>query len=226
MSLAEVVEFGAPVPRWLADLLNRIRRVDDAEAARDLPREQEWITRDGYHRERRGAATSAGRRSSTSASSPASRASPRCRTRSRLDTAQALRPKLDAAERPPHHAAPAPARPAVGAQLLAARAEAPRQRRGEFPCARKALTEAIAERSDTAARWTASPKSLNGIQIELDRRNRELKTASTCAWRTSKREHARAAALQAERILALRRCRRGMPAHWLDAGELALLADK
>lgn len=74
MSLAEVVEFGAPVPRWLADLLNRIRRVDDAEAARELPREQEWITRD-YHRAA-APATSAGPRSSTSASLPASRASP------------------------------------------------------------------------------------------------------------------------------------------------------
>src|SRR5574338_184101 len=54
-SLAEVVRFSAPVPRWLADLLNRIRRVENVEAARDLPREVEWITRDGYHRERRGA---------------------------------------------------------------------------------------------------------------------------------------------------------------------------
>ena len=28
---------------------------EDADAARSLPRETEWITRDGYHRERRGA---------------------------------------------------------------------------------------------------------------------------------------------------------------------------
>src|SRR5690606_38414 len=54
-SLAEVVNFSAPVPRWLTDLLNRIRRVDNVDAARDLPRDVEWITRDGYHRERRGA---------------------------------------------------------------------------------------------------------------------------------------------------------------------------
>ncbi|MFX7491467.1 hypothetical protein ABTJ25_19595, partial [Acinetobacter baumannii] len=36
-SLAEVVRFAAPVPRWLCDLLNRMQRVDDAEAARTLP---------------------------------------------------------------------------------------------------------------------------------------------------------------------------------------------
>ena len=54
-SLAEVIRFADAVPRWLADLLGRIQRVDDTDAARRLPRETEWITRDGYHRERRGA---------------------------------------------------------------------------------------------------------------------------------------------------------------------------
>lgn len=54
-SLAEVIRFADDVPRWLPDLLNRIQRVDDADAARRLPKETEWITLDGYHRERRGA---------------------------------------------------------------------------------------------------------------------------------------------------------------------------
>src|SRR5690606_33198708 len=54
-TLAEVVRFAGPVPRWLADLLNRITRVEDAAAGSALPRDTEWITRDAYHRERRGA---------------------------------------------------------------------------------------------------------------------------------------------------------------------------
>lgn len=53
-SLLEVVRFTKPVPEWLLRTLERTRRVEDATAGAKLPRGEDWITRQGYLRERRG----------------------------------------------------------------------------------------------------------------------------------------------------------------------------
>ncbi|BCK87516.1 chromosome partition protein Smc [Sideroxyarcus emersonii] len=53
-SLLEVVHFAKPVPEWLLRTLERTRRVEDAAAGAKLPRGEDWITRQGYLRERRG----------------------------------------------------------------------------------------------------------------------------------------------------------------------------
>ena len=53
-SLLSVVKFSAPVPSWLIDQLARIARVDSVEAGFKLSKDEEWITPDAYHRERRG----------------------------------------------------------------------------------------------------------------------------------------------------------------------------
>lgn len=53
-SLLSVVRFSAPAPSWLIDQLARITRVDSAEAGMRLAGNEEWITPDAYHRERRG----------------------------------------------------------------------------------------------------------------------------------------------------------------------------
>lgn len=53
-SLLEVVRFTKPVPEWLLRTLERTRRIEDATAGAKLPRGEDWITRQGYLRERRG----------------------------------------------------------------------------------------------------------------------------------------------------------------------------
>ena len=53
-SLLEVVRFAKPVPEWLLRTLERTRCVEDAVAGAKLPRGEDWITRQGYLRERRG----------------------------------------------------------------------------------------------------------------------------------------------------------------------------
>lgn len=53
-SLLEVVRFNKPVPEWLLRTLERTRRVEDAAEGGKLPRGEDWITRQGYLRERRG----------------------------------------------------------------------------------------------------------------------------------------------------------------------------
>lgn len=52
-SLMEVVRFSADAPEWLYRQLNSVSRVDGAEQGADVS--GDWITRDGYFRERRGA---------------------------------------------------------------------------------------------------------------------------------------------------------------------------
>lgn len=54
-SVLEIARFAADAPAWLTTWLNRVRRVDDAAAGARLDAAEEWITRAGYHRERRGA---------------------------------------------------------------------------------------------------------------------------------------------------------------------------
>jgi chromosome segregation ATPase len=53
-SLLEVVAFTRAVPAWVCALLDRMQRVEDATAGSRLPAGQDWITREGYLRERRG----------------------------------------------------------------------------------------------------------------------------------------------------------------------------
>lgn len=53
-SLLEIVRFTRPAPLWLMQTLDRTQRVEDAETGALLPRGQDWITRIGYLRERRG----------------------------------------------------------------------------------------------------------------------------------------------------------------------------
>ena len=53
-SVLEIVRFTGSAPQWLFTLLNRVQRVEDAQAGARLPAAQDWITRQGYQRERRG----------------------------------------------------------------------------------------------------------------------------------------------------------------------------
>lgn len=225
-SLAEVVRFDAPAPRWLADLLNRIRRVDSVEAARDLPRDVEWITQDGYHRERRGA-RHLGRPNEFHFGELARQARiEQLETDIRdLDRQLgAVRPRVaEAAER-----LTGLRQRLLGlqsAQLLAAKAQAYADADAALPAARTTLTAAIGARAETQSRLDELGGRINGIVIESDRRNRELRALDArlaeLERETAPRRHA-----QAERIVRLRRVRRGMPVHWRDPGEIALLADR
>jgi chromosome segregation ATPase len=53
-SLLEIVRFTADAPGWLIQLLNQVQCVEDSRAGAEFPAVQNWITRAGYHRERRG----------------------------------------------------------------------------------------------------------------------------------------------------------------------------
>ena len=225
-SLAEVIRFADAVPRWLADLLGRIQRVDDTDAARRLPRETEWITRDGYHRERRGA-----RHLGKPADFHFGELARSARLK-QLDTdmhsidarLRQLRPELDAAKEEAD-ALRARLHGIEAAQLLAARAEAFDAAEAALPAARARLTAAIAARADAKGEVEAIDQRLRGIDIEVDRRKRDIagvaRRLNELAAEAAPRRHE-----QARRIQRLRALRRGMPADWRDPQDNQRLADK
>jgi chromosome segregation ATPase len=225
-SLAEIVRFDATVPRWLTDLLNRIRRVDSVDAARDLSRDTEWITRDGYHRERRGA-RHLGR--------PAEFHFGELARQSRIEQLEADIAALDHKLHTVRPQVAAAAERLTGlrqrllglqsAQLLAAKAQTYAEAEAALPAARTALTTAIRERTEAKGDLDQLNGKLSGIDIEIDRRNRELRSIEA-RLAELERDTAPRRRTQAERIQRLRRLRRGMPAHWRNPADLALIAER
>lgn len=225
-SLAEVVRFAAPVPRWLADLLGRMQRVDDADSARALPRDAEWITRDGYHRERRGA-RHLGRPNEFHFGELArqARIAQLGTDIAELDRAlSGLRPQLDAA-RERLSGLRARLLGLQSASLLASRS-------AEFAAAHEALPavrerNAQAETARDAARREVERlrENLSGIDVEIGRRRREMDDAGSQLRELTQQAGPRRRE-QAQRLLALRARSRGMPAHWLDARELEQLTER
>ena len=225
-SLAEVIRFADAVPRWLTDLLNRIQRVEDVDDARRLPRDAEWITRDGYHRERRGA-----RHLGKPADFHFGELARTARLK-QLDTdlhsldarLRDLRPQVEAAE---EEAAGLRARlhGIEAAQLLAARVDDYDRAEDALPDARARLTAAIAARSEAKGALESLGLRLEGIGIEVDRRKREIgavtRKLKDLADNAAPRRHE-----QAQRLLRLRRLRHGMPADWRDPQQTALLAER
>lgn len=53
-SLLEVVKLKQPIAAWMLSMLERTQRVEDTAAGVRLPRGEDWVTRQGYLRERRG----------------------------------------------------------------------------------------------------------------------------------------------------------------------------
>ncbi|MDD5297534.1 MAG: AAA family ATPase [Rhodocyclaceae bacterium] len=222
-SLAEVVRFAEDAPRWLAELLNRMRRVEDADSARDLPREQEWITRDGYHRERRGA-RHLGR--------PADFHFGELARQARIEQLEkdignldrslsTLRPRLEQTNER-FSALRSRLLGLQSAQLLASRSADYAEAEAALPRAREAQAAALAERSELQSEAERARDRVSGIRVELERRSRDQNSAEE-RLKTIETESSQRRYEQAQRIQRLRRLRRGMPRSWRTAESLAPL---
>jgi chromosome segregation protein len=225
-SLAEVVRFAAAVPRWLADLLSRMQRVDGADAARHLPRDTEWITRDGYHRERRGA-RHLGRPAEFHFGELArqARIDQLARDIAELDAARrALSPELDRA-RESVTAVRARLLGLQSASLLALRSSDFAQARAALPGVRSGSDQTGTARDAARREVERLRENLTGIDTEIDRRRRELSAIGT-RLRDLTQQLTPRRTEQAQRLVALRARRRGMPVHWLDPRELAQLTER
>lgn len=225
-SLLEVLRFAGEPPRWLAELLNRIQRVENAEAARELPRDQDWITRDAYSREKRGARHLGVPRDfwfgelARSSQLTALEAELR-ELDEKLRGAQSRQDQANAALR----ASQEQLLGLQAAELLMARTPEFEAAAGEVGAARERLKAAEQARSEAQARLQTVRERLDGIEIEAGRRGNDERSAREALARLTNDEKPQRLE-QTARLIRLRSRRRGMPASWLEAEALAALADQ
>ncbi|MBS1210193.1 MAG: chromosome segregation protein [Proteobacteria bacterium] len=224
-SLLEVVRFAGEPPKWLAELLNRIRRVDTAQAAAKLPRDQDWITREGYHRERRGA---------RHLGVPHDFWFGELARSARLEGLQQEISELDKQlnwarkKQDEHEAAMKIAREKLlgmqAAELMLARAAEFDAAVQDKPALQDAFNRAEADLAAARAEVDRCKERLAGIAIEADRRARDLAQAREVLKRVAGESRPQRLE-QTARLLRLRGKRRGMPEHWLETDALAELAE-
>lgn len=224
-SLLEVVRFAGDPPKWLTELLGRIRRVDSAQAAAKLPREQDWITRDAYHRERRGA---------RHLGVPHDFWFGELARKTRLEGLQQEVAELDKqlawARRKQDEAESAmqSARQKLlgmqAAELLLARSAEFEAAQQDHDSLQAALASAEKDVSEARGRVDRCKERLAGIAIETDRRSRDLTQARDLIRRLGGESRPQRLE-QSARLLRLRNKRRGMPRAWLEPASLEVLAE-
>lgn len=226
-SVLEIARFTGDAPAWLTAWLNRVQRVEDAAAGAERDAQQDWITRAGYHRERRGA-----RHSGVAARDFRFGEAARHAQLQALeaDCAQ-WRIELDqlAAEEKTLLASISRDQAVVSgvnaAALLASRAE-------EYAAAETRLvTEQAAEKETGAAQQAAMEEEgrLHGEQGRLAEEKRQLEDAlrqGQNALADTQRQIYVQAEEQQKTIEREGQVRSGMPAAWLDESALeSLLAE-
>ena len=219
-SLLEAIRFTAPAPPWLIHLLDRTQRVADAAAGARLPRGQDWITRDGYLRERRGGrhAGTAGERHFGRARLAALEAE-RTETAGRIATLEGQQQKVHGEIAGFNSALSGAHAPAE----LAARSEEFARAEREQKAAAADLAALIEKQNAAfAARQQADVARETAVR-HLDREEAKRaplqKTLTDAANRPAREE-------QARRILHLRQQRIAMPSAWKDRAANTALAAK
>ncbi|MBL8482248.1 MAG: AAA family ATPase [Rhodocyclaceae bacterium] len=219
-SLLEVLRFSAAVPHWLIALLDRTQRVETpAEGAR-LARGQDWITRAGYVRERRGGRHAGGSERHFGRGRLAALEAEQEELAGRiaaLDEKLAAGAHTLATLQAAMAAAGAPAELSARAQEFA-RAEAERASAAAEVAALKA------EQVEAYATRTRAQEERIELAAELER---EQSRARTLAAQIAGADNRAAREENVRRILRLRSARKQAPAaSWLDAAENARLAEQ
>ena len=216
-SLLEVVRFTRAVPEWLLRTLERTRRVEDAAEGAKLPRGEDWITRQGYLRERRGGRYAAPEQARFG--------------RARLEALRDQRATIEQSLTPLREQRDAITRKIRDQQAHLAGAGAASQlaaRAAEFAEAREHYDALVArrrennvlqaqqerEQADMAA--GAARETLQKMQFQLQTLEKEIAT----------RENRAAREEQIRRVQALRRNRRNFPLAWRDEAANQEIADK
>ena len=216
-SLLEVVRFTKPVPEWLLRTLERTRRVEDAVAGARLPRGEDWITRQGYLRERRGGRYAA----QEQARFGKARLEALREQRSGIEKALApLRQQLgDLTARIRNQQAQL-AGVSASAQLAARAAEfaEARQQYDALVLRRRdnSVLQAQQEREQADKAVTAAYTSSQKIQFALQTLEKEI----------SSKENRLAREEQIRRLQTLRHNRRQFPAGWCDEAANQQIAEK
>ena len=216
-SLLEVVRFSSAVPEWLLRTLERTRRVEDVAAGSKLPRGEDWITRNGYMRERRGGRHAAPEQMRFG--------------RARLDALRDERAALDKQLAPlkTQQADLAGRINSMKAQLSGETAAAQlAQRAAEFAEARTQYEALVLRRRDNGvlaaqqereaadAAYTDMRTRRTALDVDAARLDKEIADRENRSGRDE----------QIRRRLQLRRDRRQMPVSWRDAAANQQLVEK
>jgi len=216
-SLLEVVRFTKPVPEWLLRTLERTRRVEDAVAGAKLPRGEDWITRQGYLRERRGGRYAAPEQARFG--------------KARLAALREQRSNIDTALSPlrqQQHDLGTRIR-VQQAQLAGISASAQlAARAAEFAEARQHHDALLQRRRDNTVLQAQQDRSqaddaVADARSELQRLDASLKVLEK---EISSKENRGAREEQIRRVQALRRNRRQFAQGWCDSAANQLIADK
>ncbi|MFO7541696.1 MAG: ATP-binding protein [Thiobacillus sp.] len=216
-SLLEVVRFSSAVPEWLLRTLERTRRVEDVAAGSKLPRGEDWITRQGYLRERRGGRHAAPEQARFG--------------RARLDALRDERAQLDKQLEPlkaQQHAIRDTLN-SMKAQLTGESAAAQlAQRAAEFAEAREQYEALVLRRRDNGV-YAAQQEREAADTAYTDMRTRRTALAIEAARldkETAERENRAGREEQIRRRLRLRRERRQFPPGWRDGSANQQLVEK
>lgn len=218
-SLLEIVRFSRDVPDWVSRVLAGITRVEDAKTGASLPRSEDWVTRLGYLRERRGGRFAAPDQ-------------PRF-GRARLD---ALRTQLADMQKQ-SQALQAQLKPinadiqAIKARLAGVDATAQlASRSAEFAEARTQYTALVAERRAIGEKSYAATEARKALETALsDARSASQTLANQLerlAREIAEKENREGRQEQAKRLLRLRHDKRQLPIKWQDANDNKQLAEK
>jgi len=216
-SLLEVVRFTKPVPEWLLRTLERTRRVEDATAGAKLPRGEDWITRQGYLRERRGGRYAAPEQARFG------KARLEALRKQRADIEKALDPlyqqRKDLTEK--IHILKAQLAGEDAAAQLATRAAEFAEARQEYDALvlrrrDNGVYQAQQDRDQADQAVNTARESLQKMQFSLQALENEI---ASKANRSGREE-------QISRLQKLRHNRKQFPAGWYDSAANQLLAEK
>ncbi len=224
-TLAEVVRFTADVPDWVADSLNRVSRVATVQEGERVS--GDWITPDGYFKERRGSRHIGVEARDFHFGVGVKKAREQAVTRELSDVNRQLVEKETERGRLQQDLAPLMQmlEGVTAAQLLTARA-------AEFDTAEAAIAGA-AEKVAEAGQALATAQQVTQLERDawreldkqLDRLVAQLGQAETL-WLDARRLLAVRRGSVREQISDLRRTRHGMPADWLKPEARAELAER
>jgi chromosome segregation ATPase len=216
-SLLEVVRFARPVPEWLLRTLERTRRVEDAAEGSKLPRGEDWITRQGYLRERRGGRHAAPEQARFGKARLEALRDQRAAVEKSLAP---LREERDGITRQIRSQQAQLAGAGAAAQLAARAAEfAEAREHYDALVARRrenTVLQAQREREHADEAASAAREIVQKMQFQLQSLEKEI----------AARENRSAREEQVKRVQAMRRNRRSFPPAWRDEAANQAIAEK
>ncbi len=218
-SLLEIVKFSRDVPEWVSRVLAGITRVEDAKAGASLPRSEDWVTRQGYLRERRGGRFAAPDQPRFGRARLEALRNQLVEVQKQLQTLQAQLKPINTNIQ------------VIKARLAGVDATAQLASRSmEFAEARTQYELLVSERRAIGEKSYAATEARKQLEQDLSDARGALQTFSTQLERLDRdiaeKENCEGRSDQVKRLLRLRHDKRKLPLTWQNADDNKQLAEK